>query len=302
MCVDQTTCCSTDRVQVHPDGVSIHAYYSLGQPVGEGGYGIVRRSRERRSGVVRACKTTAKIDGVAGMLCARMEVDILRAVQKGDRGGGCIVRLYEVFEDGEAVHIVMELCGGGELYQRQAEVGLFPEPEAKILLWQMFSAMGHVHRHDVVHRDLKLENWLLTRPAPNLDLRLCDFGLSIFIRPGEVATDCVGSVYYVAPEVLNGAYDQRADVWSLGVIMFMLLSGLPPFNGPNQAQILDSIKHGWLSFDAPIWRTVCPDARALILRLLQMNPNTRIDTEQALSDSWMEGAISKGIFEPVLSR
>lgn len=278
------------RVQVHGDGVPLHGFYALGESIGEGGYGVVRKCRERRTGVIRACKTTAKAKGEAGLLCARMEVDILRALQRdGDRGEGTVVQLFEVFEDEQAVHIVLELCGGGELYHRQSSCGTFAESETKVLFLQMLGAIAHVHRHEVAHRDLKLENWLLTRQAPSLDLRLCDFGLSVFLRPGEVVSECVGSVYYVAPEVLNGSYDARVDIWSLGVIAYMLMSGLPPFNGTHQPEILSAILRGSVSFDAPVWRTVSSEARNVILQLLRLDPNARPAAEAALQSGWLQG-------------
>lgn len=299
-CIDGGGCGQSSRVQVHGDGVPIHGFYALGDSIGEGGYGVVRKCRERRSGAVRACKSTAKAKGEAGMLCARVEVDILRALQRdGDRGEGSVVQLVEVFEDEQAVHIILELCSGGELYHRQSKCGTFSEAETKVLFLQMLGAIAHVHRHEVAHRDLKLENWLLTRPVPSLDLRLCDFGLSVFLRRGEVLSECVGSVYYVAPEVLNGSYDARADIWSLGVIAYMLMSGIPPFNGKQQPDILSAILRGSISFDAPVWRTVSSDARNVILQLLRLDPNTRPNAEAALGFGWLQGVA--GPFGPGMS-
>merc|ERR1719454_1025577 len=176
-----------------------------------------------------------------------------------------IVRLFEVFEDQRFVHLVLELCIGGELYQRQSQIGVFTEVQAKFLIQQMLCAVSHLHRHFVAHRDLKLENWLFTKQAPELDLRLCDFGLSVVLRPGEKAKDRVGSVYYVAPEVLNGSYDRRADLWSIGVILFMILSGLPPFNGDKPATIYIEVAKGMVTFDAPTWLKVSQSPRDLIL-------------------------------------
>lgn len=242
---------------------------------------------EKRSGVRRACKSIDKSQGAACDSCAKTEVDILLRLQWGGRGRGLIVRLFEVFEDARYVHLVMELCVGGELYQRQSQIGIFNETQASRLVQQMLLAVAHLHRHFVAHRDLKLENWLLTRPAPCLDLRLCDFGLSVVLRPGERAKERVGSVYYVAPEVLSGSYDCRADLWSIGVILFMLLSGLPPFNGPKAEDILVEVAKGSFSFEAPTWRRVSTSPRGLIQQLLSRDPDMRPAADQVLEDAWV---------------
>lgn len=283
--------CTADRVRRQPEGVPIHAFYSLGAAIGRGTCGVVYRCRERRTGVTRACKTcTAKALGDSALLVqARTEVDILRLLQleRTSEAQSCFVRLFEVFEDDHALHLVMDICGGGELDSRQSECGSFSEAEAKVLFSQMVTAVRHVHKIEVAHRDLKLENWLFVRPAPSLDLRLCDFGLSIFLRNGAVATECVGSLYFVAPEVLGGAYDARADLWSLGVVAYMLLSGVLPFSGTKQTRIVASILRGGMSFDAPVWRTVSPQARNLIVKLLCVQPEGRPGADALFDFAWL---------------
>eukprot|EP00747_Dinoflagellata_sp_TGD_P218907 gnl/TRDRNA2_/TRDRNA2_91092_c0_seq1.p1 gnl/TRDRNA2_/TRDRNA2_91092_c0~~gnl/TRDRNA2_/TRDRNA2_91092_c0_seq1.p1 ORF type:complete len:304 (+),score=45.16 gnl/TRDRNA2_/TRDRNA2_91092_c0_seq1:65-976(+) len=281
-------CCTGDRVIVFPLGIAVEQHYMLENRIGEGGYAVVRRCRERRSGAIRACKSTDKARET-GLACARTEAEILQRLQRGRSEKGLVVRLVEIFEDQNWVHLVLELCAGGELYERQKEVGVFDEPEARVLMRQMLAAVRHVHRNGIVHRDLKLENWLLTRPAPGLELRLCDFGLSVILSPGEQVCERVGSVYYVAPEVLNGPYDSRADIWSLGVILYMLLSGLPPFNGPKSEAILAAVSHGQVKFEAPVWQRVAPPACELILQLLSRDASRRPTADAALSSNWVLG-------------
>lgn len=280
-------CCTAERVDVRPKGMPIASFYTLEDEIGEGGYSKVRRCAEKRSGTKRACKSIDKAMGAACQACARAEVDILLRLQWGGRGKGLIVRLFEVFEDQRFVHLVLELCAGGELYQRQSQIGVFAESQARYLIQQMLVAVSHLHRHFVAHRDLKLENWLFAHPAPALDLRLCDFGLSVVLRPGEKAKDRVGSVYYVAPEVLGGSYDWCADLWSMGVILFMILSGLPPFNGPKPEAILAEVARGKVSFDAPIWRKVSSPPRDLIMQLLSRDPTARPSADEASETPWV---------------
>lgn len=287
------SCCSADRVLVHPQGTAIAPHYSLEEEIGEGGYSKVRRCIQKNSGEKRACKSVDKSSCTACEKCARAEVDILLRLQWGGCGRGLVVKLFEVFEDQRFVHMVLELCVGGELYQRQSQIGVFSEMQAKCLVRQMLCAVSHLHRHFVAHRDLKLENWLFTGPEPSLDLRLCDFGLSVVLRPGEKAKDRVGSVYYVAPEVLSGSYDRRADLWSIGVILFMILSGLPPFNGPGPESILNEVANANVSFEAPVWRRVSDNPRGLIQQLLDRDQDTRPTADEALESSWVATGFSK---------
>lgn len=284
------SCCSADRVEVHPQGTNIAPYYKLEEQIGDGGYSTVLRCTNKHTGDVRACKSVDKTKSDACAKCARTEVDILLRLQWGGKGRGLIVKLFEVFEDQKTVHMILELCAGGELYQRQSQIGVFEEAQARVLIQQMLCAVAHLHQHCVAHRDLKLENWLFTRPEPDLELRLCDFGLSVVLKPGEKVTDRVGSVYYVAPEVLAGSYDARADIWSLGVILYMMLSGLPPFNGSQPELILREITVGQVSFGASIWKSVSNHPRGLIMQLLRRDPGERPTAAKALEAPWVAAA------------
>jgi len=281
--------CTAERVDVRPQGVPIDPHYMLAEEIGRGGYAKVRLCTHKRSGIKRACKSIEKTLGASCEASARTEIDILLRLQWAGRGRGLIVRLFEVFEDRTFVHLILELCAGGELYERQSKIGTFDETQAKCLFQQMLSAVSHLHRHFIAHRDLKLENWLFMHPAPNLELRLCDFGLSMVLKPGEKARDRVGSVYYVAPEVLHRSYDRRADLWSAGVILFMLLSGLPPFNGAKPEDILNEIAIAQPNFDASVWRRVSDDPKDLIQQLLDRDPEARPSAEEALENTWIRG-------------
>ena len=142
-----------------------------------------------------------------------------------------IVTLKGAFEDKHDVHIVMELCSGGELFDRIAARGHYSERAAAILTKTIVSVVDYCHKNNVIHRDLKPENFLLADKREDAPLKVTDFGLSVFYKEGEVFTDTVGSAFYVAPEVLKGKYGKEADVWSCGVILYILLSGTPPFWG-----------------------------------------------------------------------
>lgn len=132
------------------------------------------------------------------------------------------------------MHIVMDLCAGGELFDSIVEAGNFSEKKAAQVFRKMVEVVHHCHELGVMHRDLKPENFLLTSKGADAELKLTDFGLGVFFKPGERFRDLVGSPYYVAPEVLRKNYSHEADMWSLGVILYILLSGLPPFWGDTE--------------------------------------------------------------------
>lgn len=169
-----------------------------------------------------------------------------------------IIKLYETFEDARNVYLVMELCEGGELFDRIIEKQHFSEKEAREIFKQIAQGLAHCHANHICHRDLKPENFLLLNKSDSSPIKIIDFGLShIFEEQKEgqfnkiQMTTRAGTPYYIAPEVLAGKYDEMSDVWSLGVILFILLSGLPPFYGKNDAEILDMVKQRKYSLDIP---------------------------------------------------
>jgi len=291
-----TSMCSSSPVRQHKFGVELKDHYELGPQVGEGAFASVWRCNSMRTGVSRACKATAKAEGHAQS--AYTEVDILKLLQRGGYGQARIVRLFEVFEDDRAVYLILELCCGGDLHSRRMEAGRFEEIECKHLMKQMLIAVAHIHMHRVAHRDLKLENWLFVQDAPETDLRLCDFGLAAVLRCGEFATDRVGSVQYVAPEVLKGEYDTRADLWSMGVILYMLLSGTAPFTGKKQQEVLFAIIRREINFRLPVWDKVSADAKAMVNALLTTEPLDRPTALMTLTHPWMLGGSRSTVSEP----
>lgn len=270
----------------HAPGVPVESLYDLEQQIGDGGYSVVRRCRSRTAGTLRACKSIDRTK-VPPWSNAMVEAEILMSLNLGDAESNNIVQLTEVFEDNACVHLILELCVGGELYQRQSEAGRFSERQAKGLLKQMLKAIVYIHKHCIVHRDLKLENWLLMRAAPSLEgLRLCDFGLSAMLKPGEQLENRVGSPYYVAPEIMKGTYDFPVDLWSLGVILYMLISGLPPFNGVKPAAILMASATQCVNFESSLWTKVSPHCRRFILELLSKDAAKRPTAAVASSNDW----------------
>jgi len=169
-----------------------------------------------------------------------------------------ILRLYEYFETKDTIYLVMHLCKGGELLDRlhQQANSRYSEKVACQYIKEMLSAIRYCHDNNIVHRDLKLENFLLDNDDNNSSLKLIDFGLSAYFKESQKLRRAVGTPYYVAPEVLRSNYTSACDIWSLGVIAYMLVSGVAPFYGRNDAEIFRRVKACHWSFDAQVYRRI----------------------------------------------
>jgi calcium-dependent protein kinase len=212
-----------------------------------------------------------------------------------------IIRLFETFEDHRNIYLVMELCEGGELFDRIIELGHLTENQAAVLMQQMFRAVFYMHLNKIVHRDLKPENFLfLTKePLEKTPLKIIDFGLSCEFSEGQVMSTKAGTPYYVSPQVLQGRYDEACDVWSCGVIMYILLCGYPPFYGDTDAQVLKKVREGTFTFNQADWRNISEDAKDLIRKLLAFNPKDRFTAEQALNHVWLQKTAPKAAAVPM---
>ena len=203
-----------------------------------------------------------------------------------------IIKLRDVFFGSRTVYLVMELCKGGELFDevtRKAQNGL-PELQTGRLMADMLSAVLYLHNKGIAHRDLKLENFLFEEPGMSNPLKLIDFGLSRHCVPKESMRQVVGSAYYTAPEVLKADYDQRCDVWSLGVIAYMLLTGVPPFNGDSSEKIHSLILSAEVDFSGRVFQKATPTTVEFVKLLLTKDPNARLTIEQACTHPFITKA------------
>lgn len=200
-----------------------------------------------------------------------------------------IIKLYETFQDHRNIYLVMELCDGGELFDRIVEVGNFTEVQAAILMEQIFMAIFYMHQQSMTHRDIKPENFIFgsKEPIETATLKLLDFGLSCTFQPGQSLTTKAGTPYYVAPQVLQGNYNELADVWSCGVVMYVLLCGYPPFHGDTDSIVLKRVKAGNVEFPPEDWERISPDAKDLIKKCLKMKVSDRYTAEQAVNHVWV---------------
>jgi calcium-dependent protein kinase len=173
-----------------------------------------------------------------------------------------IIKFYETYKDNKYYHIVMEFCDGGELFDRLIELGRFSEKDAALIIKQILSAIKHLHDKNIAHRDLKPENIIFDKKDSNkINVKLIDFGLSKLLgMNNRVMLTKLGTPYYISPEVLEGSYDKRCDLWSVGVIAYIFLSGSPPFNGKNETEVFNKIRCCDYDFPDEDWSTLSGDA------------------------------------------
>jgi calcium-dependent protein kinase len=201
-----------------------------------------------------------------------------------------IVKLHEVFDSRKKSYLVMEMCAGGELFDRIVQAKRFTETEAAIFMQQIIRGVFYMHEHGFCHRDLKPENFLFTDRGPLQlgHLKIIDLGLACRFEPGKMLTERVGTSYYVAPQVLNKSYDEQCDMWSLGCVLYLMLSGVMPFHGRTQSAVLRKVKQGQVAFGLRYWSSVSKEAKSLTRKLLEMDPKIRFTAEQALADEWIQ--------------
>jgi calcium-dependent protein kinase len=263
---------------------SIEAHYTFKESLGAGAYGSVVRATHNATGAIRAVKQVMK-SRVKDFLAFKTEFDLLRTLDHPN-----IVRVIETFETSLKCYLVLECCEGGELFDYITARGTLTEAEAARIMRQLFSAVSFVHSHQICHRDLKPENCLLMSKEAASDVKIIDFGLAQRVEAEELMHSLEGTPYYIAPEVLDGSYGKEVDCWSLGVILYIMLSGTPPFNGRTTDEILHKIRTGYLTFKPAAFKKVSEGAKDLISQLLRKDTSLRVTAAQAYNHFWIQGS------------
>nr|XP_017246286.1 PREDICTED: calcium-dependent protein kinase 24-like [Daucus carota subsp. sativus] len=269
-------------------GNDIFSHYKFGRELGRGEFGVTYECMKIETGEKMACKKISKekLRTEIDVQDVRREVDIMRRLPSHPN----IISFKDVFEDKEAIYLVMELCKGGELFDRIVSRGHYSERGAARVTKTMIEVVKVCHEHGVIHRDLKPENFLYASEDENAPLKAIDFGLSIFFEPGQNFREIVGSPYYMAPEVLRRNYGPEVDIWSSGVILYILLCGVPPFWAETEQGIAHAIVRGRLSFKREPWPKVSEDAKELVKGMLDPNPFSRMSIEEVLGHRWIQNA------------
>ena len=260
--------------------------YILKKVLGKGKFGIVRKAVHKNNpDMIVAIKTIHKNSKVFDIQLLLREINILKSIDHPN-----IIKFYEFFEEQTEIHIVMEFCSGGELFEKIVDKGKFTEKEAAGYLRKMFAAVNHLHLLGVCHRDLKPQNFLFETNSEDSELKLIDFGLSnksINNIGGFKMTTMVGTPFYLAPEILQGGYDIKCDLWSLGITMHFMLVGDYPFKGTTNAEIFKKISSA-TEADSSALEGVSSNAADLLKKLLVKNPQFRICAKEALNHSWFK--------------
>ncbi|XP_052142052.1 calcium-dependent protein kinase 4 isoform X1 [Oryza glaberrima] len=261
--------------------------YQVGRLLGHGQFGYTFAATDRASGDRVAVKRIDKAKMVRPVAVedVKREVKILKEL----KGHENIVHFYNAFEDDSYVYIVMELCEGGELLDRilAKKNSRYSEKDAAVVVRQMLKVAAECHLHGLVHRDMKPENFLFKSTKEDSPLKATDFGLSDFIKPGKKFHDIVGSAYYVAPEVLKRRSGPESDVWSIGVITYILLCGRRPFWNKTEDGIFREVLRNKPDFRKKPWPGISSGAKDFVKKLLVKNPRARLTAAQALSHPWV---------------
>ena len=263
--------------------------YEVIKQLGKGGYGKVYQVKNKKSGEIRACKHLSKLN-IKNLEKFEREINILINSDHPN-----IVKIYEIYESQRSLYIVMEECKGGEVFDRIIDhiqsKNMYSEKDAAEMLQQVMSAVEYCHNNGICHRDLKPENLLYLNPGPekNNPIRVIDFGLSQVISPEKNLKTKVGTAYYVSPEILQGNYTEKCDIWSAGVILYIFLSGDPPFNGPNDSAIYTKISQMKFTFPEKKWSNISKDAKDLITHMIAPEKQ-RYTAKQVLQHPWFKNA------------
>ncbi|KAG7646816.1 putative protein kinase CAMK-CDPK family [Arabidopsis thaliana] len=262
--------------------------YILGRELGRGEFGITYLCTDRETHEALACKSISKrkLRTAVDIEDVRREVAIMSTLPEHPN----VVKLKASYEDNENVHLVMELCEGGELFDRIVARGHYTERAAAAVARTIAEVVMMCHSNGVMHRDLKPENFLFANKKENSPLKAIDFGLSVFFKPGDKFTEIVGSPYYMAPEVLKRDYGPGVDVWSAGVIIYILLCGVPPFWAETEQGVALAILRGVLDFKRDPWPQISESAKSLVKQMLDPDPTKRLTAQQVLAHPWIQNA------------
>ena len=265
---------------------SLTDYYNIVRIIGEGGFGKVYEVENLKTSETFACKKISKTN-ILNYAHFKNEINVM---SKADHPH--IIKLYEIYESNRSFYLIMELCKGGQLFNKIIEKvknkKTYTEKDAAQIFQQIMSGIEYCHNQGICHRDLKPENilYLNNDNKINNPLKIIDFGFSKYFKSNKFSSR-VGSLNYVSPEVLKQSYTEKCDIWSAGVILFLLLSGEFPFNGEEDKEILGKIKSVNYNMDSELWKNISNEAKDLIKHML-VNEDERFSAKEVLAHPWFK--------------
>lgn len=260
--------------------------YDVKEELGKGAFSVVKLAVNKKTGEKVAVKIINKSKAANSEQDAKRlqtEVDILKRVHHPN-----IISLKDMYETNDELFLIMEVVSGGELFDKIVSKGQYSEKDASVIVKKMLSAVEYLHNNNIAHRDLKPEN-LLLKGGDDTEVMISDFGLSKIINVQSMMETACGTPYYVAPEVLSASgYDKEVDLWSVGVITYLLLCGFPPFYGETLPEVFEQIMKAEFDFPDPYWTDISKDAKDFIQKLLVADAKNRLTATQALKHPWVE--------------
>ena len=270
--------------------------YIIGNKIGSGSYGTVYEATNIIFKSKVAMKMIIKKENMNSVLINN-EIDILKKMSHPN-----IVRIYEFYESVNCFYLINEYCDKGELYNYINKSNL-NEQQLAIIFYQVFSGLCYLHENNVLHRDIKPENILISKKEKDLNsdeiyfwIKIIDFGTAKIFEKGEKEKKVVGSAYYIAPEVLKQNYNEKCDTWSVGVILYMFLTGRAPFDGKTQDEIINSIRKKNYDENNPKLLQRSPEVRDLISNLLNKKLESRFSAKEALNHEWFKKFNGRRLF------
>uniref|UniRef100_A0A061SDZ9 Calcium/calmodulin-dependent protein kinase I n=1 Tax=Tetraselmis sp. GSL018 TaxID=582737 RepID=A0A061SDZ9_9CHLO len=273
----------------------VREVYKLGKTLGTGGFSVVKMAVHRQTNEQYACKVMALPPPGAELDdSSNTREDIIKEIQilcKMEHPN--VIFLKEFFDEGNKVYLITELLTGGELLDALLAKGSYTEEDARCCFEKLLAALSYLHKQEIAHRDLKLENLLLVDSEDITNIKLADFGLAKgSVQQQSMKTVC-GTPQYVAPEIINEdgpeSYGIEVDMWSAGIVLFILLGGYPPFYDESEPRLFAAIQKGKFGFEDEVWDEISDLAKDLIRKLIVVDPKKRLTADEALRHPWVTG-------------
>ena len=269
--------------KVHSD---IKKDYRMLKVLGKGAFSKVYQAQHRKSKLLRCIKKIDKLNFTVNQNESIMnEIKILTEVNHPN-----LLKIIEYYEKDDSLYIVTEYLKGGELFDYITKKEFFTEKNAMKIIKQMLKAISYMHNLNIIHRDLKPENIVFSTDQDSeeeiINVKIIDFGTSRKVKREEILYSIMGTLYYIAPEVLRQSYGLECDIWSCGIILYILLCGYPPFNGDEDEDVIKNISLGKVVFLEDDWKNISDDAKDLISKMLILNPKERFTAKECLEHRW----------------
>lgn len=272
------------RDMIRVKTTNIRDDYTIGDKIGNEKFAAIHKCKNKGTGL----RSIAKIFSISGVEPKVLEAFIKEAELLREADHPNIIKVLDIYKDSVNAYIITEHCKGGELLERIKEEGSLSENRVANYIKQIVSAVAYLHSKKIIHRDLKLENVIFLSNDQNSCLKIVEFGSCKHFEKNLRVLERVGNPYFMSPEVIIGNFDNKCDVWSIGVMIYVLLSGSQPFVGTTENEIMQSVLSSELLFEGKKWRKISNEAKNLIRALLNRNSKERPTAKQILDDPWIK--------------